>query len=117
MKLIYWLPLLFFVIVLGIVIFDRGEVSADYNLFAKCLTERGFTMYGAEWCRHCQNEKKAFGESFKHVSYVECPKNTSLCIEKGISGYPTWMGPDGKKLKGEQGLEKLSKESGCILTK
>ncbi len=72
-------------------------------------------MYGAEWCAHCQNEKKAFGDSFKYVPYVECPDNPQKCLEKGIEGYPTWILPDGKKLIGEQGLLKLSQESGCLL--
>lgn len=29
--------------------------------------------------------------------------------------YPTWIFQDGKKLVGEQGLRKLSQESGCAL--
>ncbi|MEK7525507.1 MAG: thioredoxin domain-containing protein, partial [Patescibacteria group bacterium] len=72
-------------------------------------------MYGAEWCAHCQNQKKEFGDSFRLVSYVECPQNTQTCLEKGISGYPTWILADGQKLVGEQELEKLSQKTGCAL--
>ncbi|MBI2674134.1 MAG: hypothetical protein HYX22_00115 [Candidatus Yanofskybacteria bacterium] len=72
-------------------------------------------MYGADWCSHCKNEKKAFGDSFRLVNYVECPDNPNLCLEKEIKGYPTWVFPSGKKLEGEQGLENLSRESGCTL--
>lgn len=82
--------------------------------FAKCLASKNIIMYGAEWCSHCQNEKKAFGDSFKYVPYVECPDNPQKCLEKGITGYPTWIFPD-KKLIGKQGLLKLSQESGCPL--
>ncbi|OGM96884.1 MAG: hypothetical protein A3J46_03895 [Candidatus Yanofskybacteria bacterium RIFCSPHIGHO2_02_FULL_41_11] len=115
MKLIYWIPLIFFTAVIGIIIFDRKEVDADYDLFAQCLTEKGFTMYGAEWCPHCKNEKNAFGDSFKYVEYVECPDNPKECLEKGINGYPTWITGEGEKLEGERGVEKLSEKSGCKL--
>lgn len=83
--------------------------------FAQCLTEKGAVMYGADWCPHCQNEKKAFGESFQFISYVECPKEPKKCLDVGINGFPTWIFPDGRKLEGEQGIEKLSQESGCLL--
>ncbi len=95
-----------------------APVAGALDGFAQCLAEKQITMYGAEWCPHCQNEKRAFGESFQYVPYVECPDNPRLCLEKGIQGYPTWIFPDGtKRLEGEQGLERLSQESGCILGK
>ena len=88
----------------------------QYDEFAKCLAVKGITMYGADWCSHCQNEKNAFGSAFEFVSYVECPKNIQQCLAKGIQGYPTWIFPDGRRFEGEQGLKKLSQESGCQLT-
>ena len=96
-------------------------VSSQYDDFAQCLASKNITMYGAAWCSHCQNEKAAFGSSFKFIPYVECPDEPQKCLEKGVTGYPTWIFPDGpsaqagKKLVGEQGLEKLSQESGCPL--
>jgi len=72
-------------------------------------------MYGAGWCPHCQNEKKAFSDSFQYVPYVECPDEPQRCIDAGIKDYPTWIFPDGKKLEGEQGLKNLSQASGCLL--
>ncbi len=93
----------------------RGERRGDFDAFARCLTEKGATMYGADWCPHCQNEKNAFGDSFRLVPYVECPDEPKLCLEKGIEGYPTWILGNGKQLVGEQGMEKLSEESGCPL--
>ena len=83
--------------------------------FAKCLRDKGVTMYGASWCPHCLNEKKAFGDSFRFVPYVECRDNPQLCIEKKIQGYPTWIFSDGTRKEGEQGLEKLAQTSGCPL--
>jgi hypothetical protein len=111
-----------------------GERGLD--VFAECLAEKGITMYGADWCPHCKNEKNAFGESFRLIPYVECPEEPQKCIAAGISGYPTWIFPaslanpsdgqarlpdgqagwlDAKKLEGEQGLRRLSEESGCPL--
>jgi hypothetical protein len=68
-----------------------SENTKDKDAFAKCLTEKGFTLYGAEWCENCKIQKDVFGESFKYIKYVECPKNTELCLDVGIQGYPTWI--------------------------
>ena len=66
-------------------------LTSDKDAFAKCLTEKGFSMYGAEWCPHCQAEKALFGTSFQYIKYVECPDNINLCLSKGVAGYPTWI--------------------------
>jgi len=91
------------------------EAAGNYDDFASCLGSSGAVMYGADWCPHCQNEKNAFGDSFKFVNYVECPRDPERCIAEGIKGYPTWVFPDGRRFEGEMGLEKLSEESGCLL--
>ena len=98
-----------------VVLKPEQQVASALDSFAQCLTDEKVTMYGANWCPHCQNEKKAFGDSFHLVPYVECPDDPARCLQQGIKGYPTWVFPDGRKLAGEQGLEKLSKESGCQL--
>ncbi|MFA6227228.1 MAG: hypothetical protein WC631_02010 [Candidatus Paceibacterota bacterium] len=66
-------------------------LTADKNSFAKCLTDKGFTMYGAVWCSHCTAQKALFGDSFKYIKYVECPDNINICLDKGVQGYPTWI--------------------------
>lgn len=96
-------------------LYFQQQTSGQLDVFAQCLAEKNITMYGADWCSHCQSEKKAFGDSFRFVPYVECPDNPQKCLAAGINGYPTWEFPGGKKLEGEQGLEKLSQESGCPL--
>ena len=63
----------------------------DMDKFAKCLAEKGATMYGAEWCGHCQDQKNMFGDSFKYINYVECPNKPDICLNAGIKGYPTWI--------------------------
>lgn len=91
------------------------EQARDMTELAQCLAEKQVTMYGAYWCPHCQAQKKAFGEAFKYVPYVECTRETQKCLDKKVEGYPTWIFPDGKRLEGEQSLEKLANESGCSI--
>ena len=93
----------------------KPQSEKNYDEFAQCLAEKKLTMYGADWCSHCQNEKKAFGSSFKYVPYIECTQQTKLCLDKGIEGYPTWIDATGQKYTGEQGLLNLSKISSCSL--
>jgi hypothetical protein len=65
--------------------------TGDKVALAKCLTEKGWTMYGADWCPHCKAQKADFGDAFQFVHYVECPDNEALCNAKGVIGYPTWI--------------------------
>jgi len=96
-------------------VFLHGRVKPNpaMDAFAKCLAEKGITMYGAYWCPHCKNEKQAFGSSFQYVPYVECTKEIEKCLSQKIDEYPTWIFPDGRKLEGEQGIAKLAAASGC----
>ncbi len=92
---------------------NTGTSSTALDEFGRCLASKGAVMYGAEWCPHCQNEKKALGSGLRFVDYVECPDNPKLCIDKGIEGYPTWVLEDGTRLVGEQGIERLAQATGC----
>lgn len=115
MKKLLVIATILFGVGLAFLLAPKRQDSLALDSFARCLADQGITMYGADWCRHCQNEKKAFGNSFSFVPYIECPDNPKACLAAGITGFPTWIFPDGKKLEGEQGLEKLSRESGCPL--
>ena len=107
-------------------IWAEKEETPDLDGFAKCLSDKGAVMYGAYWCPHCQNEKNAFGESFKFINYVECTERPNECLAQGINSYPTWIFPDlpamtssgevgrgGRRFVGEQGIIKLSELSSC----
>ena len=89
--------------------------ARNFTVLAQCLTEKGVTMYGAYWCPHCQRQKKAFGEAWQYVPYVECTQETQKCLDNGVKGYPTWIWPDGKRMEGEVELEKLAIESQCSI--
>jgi len=92
----------------------------DFDKVAQCLTEKGTKMYGAYWCSHCQAQKKAFGNSFKYIKYVECAEpggqgQTKECADAKIEGYPTWEFGDNSRLSGEISVEELAKKAGCTL--
>ena len=93
-----------------------GNTDTQALALAECLANKKVTMYGAAWCPHCQAQKKEFGAAFEKVPYVECPDNPQLCLDKKVTGYPTWIFPDGTRLEGEQDLSVLAQKAGCGLS-
>jgi len=93
-----------------------------YDNFARCLKDRGLTMYGAYWCPHCQEQKKMFAASFEYVPYIECGVQGDLraeqqvCKDAGIKHFPTWQfPPTGERVERVYELDELSQRSGCPL--
>ena len=86
-----------------------GNVIApgQYSEFAQYLTDQGVIMYGTEWCGHCKNNKKLFGDAFQYVNFIDCDEQRQVCSDAGIRGYPTWE-VNGKLYPGEQSLERLA---------
>ena len=117
-KIILVIILIILIFAVSIFIFrpsGNGKNAEALDSFALCLTDKGWTMYGAYWCPHCQNEKAAFGDSFKYVNYIECTEKPDICTKAGIKGFPTWITDDGRRFEGEQGVAGLAKESMCSL--
>jgi len=96
--------------------FYPSQASDKLDGFAKCLASKNITMYGTPWCEWCQKEKANFKDAWRFINYIDCSKSPKDCLRLGIEETPTWIFPDGKRLTGYQGLEKLAKESGCELT-
>lgn len=89
-----------------------------YAEVAKCLTSKNVIMYGAYWCPHCQTQKEKFGGDFQFVHYQECdPKgengDKAVCLEAGVTSYPTWKFPGQGDLVGEQQISTLAKLANC----
>ncbi len=116
------------VFLLGSIIFVSGspsifsklstEESARIGALAQCLADKNTVVYGAYWCPHCQNQKKAFGEHWGKIRYVECslPGGTGMtdeCKSAGIKGYPTWVFADGSRIEGEAKFKDLAERAGC----
>ncbi len=109
---------LFLVLLIGLSLFvvsgcvTPDNEPVDMETFAKCLTEKGATMYGSQSCSHCKHQKEMFGENFVHINYVDCAVNMNTCISEGIRGYPTWK-IGGNSYEGVQELATLGRLTGC----
>ena len=103
---LYWFLVILLIVIVGLGVYSFWS-SSNYEAFAKCLTEKGFVMYGSDSCPHCQGLKKEFGDSFKYVAYVNC----DVVVCEGISAFPTWK-VNNTSLIGTD-LEDLSEISGC----
>ena len=109
---------------IGILVFIIGSISyltsqedPKISELAQCLTDSDAIMYGAFWCGHCDDQKKLFGNSFKHIDYVECDERgdnpqPERCQIEGIEGYPTWK-INGQTMSGVISLNQLSSVAGC----
>src|SRR3989344_2162046 len=114
---------LFAILVIGIFIISAcksgGTPSKEKDDFAKCITEKGATMYGTFWCPKCGRTKARFGSSFQYVNYVECDprgdnEKSQLCLDKGIDKYDTWEFADGSRAGPEPSFDELSEKTVCI---
>lgn len=123
-KKIFLLVIGFLVLgIIGIVLLQTNSIPpgpGKYDTFATCLKDKGAVFYGAYWCPHCQAQKKLFGSSQKLLPYVECSTadgngQTQVCIDKKITGYPTWEFADGARLNGEIPLQQLAEKTACVL--
>lgn len=115
-------------LIIGLVIFGaivgllayQGSKPGKYDTFAQCIADSGATYYGAFWCPRCQEQKAMFGRSGNLLPYVECSqpdrKQTQICIDNDITGYPTWIFADGTRQPGMLSLEQLAQATNCSLT-
>ncbi len=103
-----------FILTASLVLAGCSDKPAKYDSFAQCLTEKDTVMYGTDWCLHCKNQKKLFGNSFKYVDYVNCDINRDECLRNGVNGYPTWKINETNH-QGEQSLYRLASITGCKL--
>jgi len=105
---------------IGFAAYKQDTTPGELDTFATCLQEKDAVFYGAFWCPHCQNQKKLFGRSAKLLPYVECSTpdgkgQLPVCVEKEITGYPTWIFADGSREGGEVPLETLAEKTSCEL--
>ena len=93
----------------------RGRHKVDQ--FAQCLSDKGTVMYGLYWCPHCEEQKEAFGSSFRNIHYVECGTpdhhEQPQCSAEGLKDFPTWRFADGDRIIGGVTLQQLAAKSGC----
>ena len=104
---------------LGAALYIRAQ-PGPYDDLARCLSQRGYKLYGASWCSHCAEQKSIFGKSFEYLDYVECsgPDGRGVnqtCKDAGIEKLPTWEAPEGEKTTGVLEPAELSVSSACPL--
>ncbi len=104
-----------FLIFSGCTTNKESNKPGKHDAFAQCITDSGAIFYGTQWCPHCKKQKAMFGNSLAKINYVDCDKEGLTCRKKKITGYPTWILGDGKRLEGEKSLEILAKETNCPL--
>lgn len=114
--------LIFFgiIVVLGGLIAWYQFTPGKYDKLATCLKDTGVKFYGAFWCPHCQATKAMFSKSARLLPYIECSSpdgksQLAVCKDAGVTGYPTWVFPDGTRLDGEQTVATLAEKSMCPL--
>ena len=109
----------FFVLMIILILASCSTPSpAYYSDMAQCITDKGVKMYGAFWCPHCAKVKKAWGDSFQKLDYIECdPRGenaqTQKCLDDSIEKYATFRRPDGEELCCEPSPEELAAWVGC----
>ncbi len=117
----YWYAgVLVAIVLLSLWAYSNANSPGKYDNLAKCLGEKGVTLYGAFWCPHCIEQKQLFGKSAKLLPYVECSTpdgkaQTAICISKKIEGYPTWEFADGSTLGAVLTPQQLAEKTGCEL--
>jgi thiol-disulfide isomerase/thioredoxin len=81
--------------------------------FNNCLAEKGFVIYGANWCGFCKELVTMLG-GYDAVSsiYVECTENEALCQSEDIRGYPT-IKINGQAYQGQRTISSFSTTTGC----
>jgi hypothetical protein len=123
-----------YIILTGIIILIIGaayyltlpKTNNNYDNLAKCLSEKNVTMYGACWCPHCKDQKKEFGSSFQYINYIECQviennqcvadgRQTEICKNAEINGYPAWIFNDGTRKEGFVTLKDLAAAANCSI--
>jgi glutaredoxin len=92
-----------------------SEVSQErLTEFAKCMTEKGWTMYSSFTCPACRAQQNLFGQATVHLKIIECNPHApdtqvEQCLKKNIRHTPTWlMKQNGTEIKRSTGYKKLS---------
>ncbi len=93
---------------IGLFVIQRVQAPGPYEAFAKCLTEKGAKVYGADFCKYTAEQIGMFGKSYKYLDYHDYTARTDIKIT------PTWIIGE-EKYERVQSFEKLAELTGCSL--
>ncbi|MFN3189465.1 MAG: peptidylprolyl isomerase [Aureliella sp.] len=93
--------------------------ARDLVSFAQELTNRGVSLYCAEWSEDCTQQLELFQDGGKFINLIESTDQnrelTQEAIDAGITVLPTWEFSDGSRETGIQTLDQLSLLSGLSI--
>lgn len=89
--------------------FVQSNKPSYLDDFAKCLTEKGAVMYGAQFCQYTHGQKGMFGNSIKFVDYRDFTEDNNIRIT------PTWK-INGQYYENAQSLDRLASITGCAIS-
>lgn len=78
---------------------SRIASSRDTVSLASQLRERGWKLYGADWCGWTKRQMQIFDGQDTSGLYVECGSGGNTACA-GINGFPTWKHASGTTMPG-----------------
>lgn len=109
-KIYTTIAIVFSVLILSIgsFAFINSKKPGYYDDFAKCLSEKGAIMYGANFCQYSHAQKGMFGKSIKFIDYKDFSENPNVKIT------PTWE-INGNLIERVQSFDRLAELTGCSI--
>lgn len=96
--------------------------EAPESALARCLTEKGATLYVADWCPYCNRLLDDFGPSATQLRITHCfddRSDAAACEKFNLPGVPIFLMPDPEnpkkmvRLVGYASMRSIAEWSGC----
>lgn len=96
----------------GFSVSEKVDPNKDFKL---CLKEKGIFLYinandPSETLKNIQ-----VNEFLEEIKITNCLRNSQLCLDNGITSFPTWI-IDNNKIEKDISLLELSSLSGCQMS-
>jgi Tfp pilus assembly protein PilV len=95
------------------------QVLSSYDIFAKCLSDKGVKLYTFSGSVYCIKQNEIFYGNIQYLPSIECSDpnkvQADVCADADILGYPTWVFKDGSQKGGVLTISELSAKTGCNL--
>lgn len=97
------------------------EQNAEIQEFAQCLADKGFEVFAADWCPHCEALMETFGGRENVAPFwVVCQdvnrqptENADRCFnEEGVTGFPT-LKLNSQELNIARTFDAIASATGC----
>ena len=97
---------------------SNDNYAGPLDEFARCVTDSGAYLYGANWDFRVEQQRLLFNRSVDIIKYVDCLGGTDdvileVCFQEEIEHTPTWVMGDGELILGLQTLEYIAELTDC----